>query len=89
MAPGHEIYSTIPGGKYAFMSGTSMSAPMVSGLAALVMTMRKDLTSAEVKGVILANVEKNINYNGLVSSNGIIDVGATIFALKGKTSTGK
>ena len=89
MAPGHEIYSTVPGGSYAYMSGTSMSAPMVSGLAALVMTMRKDLTSEEVKGVILANVETNINYNRLVSSKGIIDVGATILALKSKTSTGK
>ena len=88
MAPGQEIYSTVPGGSYAYMSGTSMSAPMVSGLAALVMTMRKDLTSAEVKEEILANVETNINYHGLVSSQGLIDVGATILALKGKTSTG-
>ena len=88
MAPGHEIYSTVPGGTHAFMSGTSMSAPMVSGLAALVMTMRKELTSTEVKEVILANVERNINYNGLVSSKGLIDVGATILALKGKTITG-
>ena len=34
-APGDLIYSTRPGGSYGYMSGTSMSAPFVSGLAAI------------------------------------------------------
>lgn len=37
-APGVQIYSTVPSGLtggYAYLSGTSMSAPLVSGLAAL------------------------------------------------------
>ena len=88
MAPGHDIYSTILGGSYAYMSGTSMSAPMVTGLASLVTTMREDLTGAEVKDIILDNVQTNINYNGLVSTKGSIDVGATILALKNNESSG-
>jgi subtilisin family serine protease len=34
---GSDIYSTLPGGKYGRNSGTSMAAPVVSGVAALLM----------------------------------------------------
>ncbi|MBL8100279.1 MAG: S8 family serine peptidase [Anaerolineales bacterium] len=35
VAPGADIYSAYPGGGYGYRSGTSMSAPHVSGLAAI------------------------------------------------------
>jgi len=41
-APGDGIASTYPGGRYVLMSGTSMAAPVVSGIAALVRTMLPD-----------------------------------------------
>ncbi|MFL5724812.1 MAG: S8 family serine peptidase [Chloroflexota bacterium] len=49
IAPGKCIYSTIPGGTYAYMSGTSMAAPHVTGAAALVKATRPYFTPADVK----------------------------------------
>ncbi len=42
-APGVEIYSTLPGGNYGYMSGTSQATAMVSGEAALLFTVAKDV----------------------------------------------
>ncbi|HOC92216.1 MAG TPA: S8 family serine peptidase [bacterium] len=48
-APGDNIYSTAPGGGYAFKSGTSLSAGYISGLAGLVKTLRNDIKPQGVK----------------------------------------
>ena len=82
-APGQAILSTVPNGRYAYKSGTSMACPMVSGLAALIMTMRDGMSVEEVRRVIEANVRVKSEYSTYVSTSGLIDVGATIKALKG------
>ena len=82
-APGSDILSSIPNKKYATYSGTSMACPQVSGLAALIMTMRDNMSAHEVRQLIEANVRVKSEYASFVSSGGLIDVGATIKALKG------
>jgi thermitase len=51
-APGVSIYSTYPGGGYTFGSGTSMAAPHVAGLAALVWSAYPAYTNGQVEGRI-------------------------------------
>ncbi|MDR4509662.1 MAG: S8 family serine peptidase [Candidatus Brocadiaceae bacterium] len=56
-APGSNILSTIPGGLYRFMSGTSMAAPHVSGVAGLLLAQDNSLTIDEMKWRILKGAD--------------------------------
>lgn len=54
-APGGNIYSTLDGGNYGLMSGTSMASPNVAGLSALVVQYVKDtygLAGAELHSFV-------------------------------------
>ena len=53
-APGVKIYNTVPGGNnYRFLQGTSMAAPVVAGVAALVMSYYPSLSAVQVKDILL------------------------------------
>ncbi|MBW4594824.1 MAG: S8 family peptidase [Brasilonema angustatum HA4187-MV1] len=51
-APGVNVYSTIPGNKYASYSGTSMAAPHVAGVVALMLSANHNLTDAQVRQIV-------------------------------------
>ena len=48
-APGVEIYSTLPGNKYEYWDGTSMSCPFVAGAAALILSQNLGMSPEGVK----------------------------------------
>jgi len=56
-APGVNIYSLKPGNLYELGDGTSFAAPMVSGVAALVMSYNPKLSAPEVKEIVLKSVQ--------------------------------
>lgn len=67
-APGDEIYSTMPHNSYEFQGGTSMAAPAVAGLAAMIRSYFPNLTAAQVKQVIMESgisPEIKVNVGGL------------------------
>lgn len=53
-APGIDILTTVPGGGYEFLSGSSMAAAHVSGVVALLIERRPNLTPAAVAGLLAA-----------------------------------
>jgi subtilisin family serine protease len=57
-APGKDIYSTIPGSSYASFDGTSMAAPVTTGVAALVWSYYPELTANQLKEIILQSSVK-------------------------------
>lgn len=57
-APGVKINSTVPESKYKEEQGTSMAAPVVAGLAAMIRSYYPNLTALETKNIIMESVEK-------------------------------
>ena len=55
-APGTEIYSTIPDGKYANEQGTSMASPVTAGAAALILSYYPELSASQVKDILIQTV---------------------------------
>ena len=52
-APGLEIYSTVPKNEYKSIQGTSMAAPEVAGVAALVRSYYPQLSASQVKHILM------------------------------------
>lgn len=57
-APGFMINSTIPGSKYKEFDGTSMAAPVVSGIAAVILSYYPDLSPQDIRDIIMKSSVK-------------------------------
>ena len=80
-APGHQIYSTVPGGTtYGDASGTSMASPVTAGVAAFLLSYYPTLTAQQLKSVIetsaVAPVAK-VNTPRLNTSVSLADISKT------------
>jgi len=58
VAPGVDIYSTTPNNTYKIESGTSMAAPQVAGVAALVLSANPTLTPAQVEYILTTTANR-------------------------------
>jgi subtilisin family serine protease len=60
-APGENIYSTLPGNKYGNYTGTSMAAPHVAGVVALMLSANPNLSESQVRDMITSTAENGTN----------------------------
>jgi subtilisin family serine protease len=72
-APGSNILSTVPGGQYQKFSGTSMAAPHVAGLAAIILAERPDLSAVAVREIIESTVDPLDTLKGRIKTGGRIN----------------
>lgn len=77
-APGNYILSTITGNDYAYMSGTSMAAPMVTGTAAMLYSYDASLSLMDVRNRILQSARPIESLSGKVATGGMLDAGAAM-----------
>ncbi len=90
-APGVDILSTVPGGGLKRESGTSMAAPVVSGVAALLMTYFPELSALQVRDILLESVRtlpnldvrrpgdgSKVKFSTLSRTGGVIDAYAAV-----------
>lgn len=72
-APGENIFSLLPGDKYAYLTGTSMATPFVSGIAAMIWSKYPKLTIAQVRRILMESVDKIENLKDKVKSGGRVN----------------
>ena len=86
-APGVKIYSTLPGGnQYGKLSGTSMAAPVVTGIAAFLLEYYPNLSPQQIKYCIIKSAvappfkvkkpgteNEMVNLSDLCVSGGIVN----------------
>lgn len=90
-APGFEIYNTVPQSDYKILQGTSMAAPMVSGVAALLKSYFPSLSMKEIKDIMLASAKQykgtmipapgtgsSVDFGTLSTTGGVIDIAAAV-----------
>ena len=69
-APGLDIYSSVPGNKYFCLDGTSMAAPVVSGIVALMKSQKPDITVSQVISALQeSGVEQSGNIPNMVQAD--------------------
>lgn len=79
-APGSDILSTITKGEYDSWGGTSMAAPQVAGIAAIMLAANPRLNPYQVKQILMSTVRRSPVWIPLVTSGGQVDMSAAVKA---------
>lgn len=69
-APGENIYSSLPKGRFGYLSGTSQATAFVTGVAALILSENPNLKPQEVREIIMRSADHLDTLKSKVSSGG-------------------
>jgi subtilisin family serine protease len=81
-APGEGILVARAGGGYDVVDGTSFSAPMVAGAAALLASAHPGITPDDIRGRLVSSATAIPTMQGRAVSNGTLNANAALFALE-------
>ncbi|MGH9931576.1 MAG: S8 family serine peptidase [Pyrinomonadaceae bacterium] len=87
-APGNNILTTRMGGGYWTVTGTSASAPLVTGVAGLLKSVSPFASTRNVARAVSDGARDVASLSGKVSSGGVVDATATLRALRGNPYSG-
>jgi subtilisin family serine protease len=77
-APGTDLVTTDKGGGYRVVTGTSFSAPIVSGAAALLLSVNPQLSVADLKAALFGSVDQPAALRGKIFTHGRLNVGRAV-----------
>lgn len=77
-AKGTAVYSTLPGNRFGYSSGTSMAAPQVTGAVAALCRKYGSLVVEDIRTRLLSSVDKSVGLVDKVSSGGSLNVGRAL-----------
>lgn len=81
-APGENIYSTLPGGRYGTMTGTSQATAFVSGIAALLLSKNPELTPPQIREIIMTSVDPVPQLRDKLATGGRVNAYSALLALQ-------
>lgn len=73
-APGDFLLSTFPTDSYAYLSGTSMAAPVVSGAVSLIRSIKPNASAPEIRQTLIDSVDPVPDLQGRTVSGGRLNV---------------
>lgn len=79
---GYKIKSTVPGGGYSYMTGTSMATPQIAGVFALYKQLFSDLTPQEIIEKVFENCQPVSGLNELQQGRGVPQPPAELYTLE-------
>ncbi|MCC7406144.1 MAG: S8 family serine peptidase [Bdellovibrionales bacterium] len=82
VAPGSDIYSTVPGGGYGYKSGTSMAAPHVTGVVALMFASNPTRSPKEIREAMIRSCVTHSSLNRRSVCGGYVDAAKAIKEVK-------
>ena len=81
VAPGDTVTSSVPGGGYAALSGTSQATPIVAGSIAVLLSAKPNLTVDQLKSALFSSANKLGGGVNTTSGNGLVNLPAAAQAL--------